>query len=448
MKLSFFGAAQEVSGSNFLFETGAAKILIDCGLFHCPVFCGPKNDSPFPYDSRGIDVVFITHAHIDHIGRLPKLVKDGYGGKIYSTPATRDFAELMLTDSLGILEKEARRENKNILFNENDVRLLMERWETVDYHQKLKTRDFDVIFRDAGHILGSAIVEIAANGKKIVFTGDLGNPPTPLLRPTEDILEANILLVDATYGNQIHEDKSERKLKLERIIENTANKKGVLLIPAFSLERTQEIIFELNDLVEKNRVPAMPVFVDSPLAIKLIPVYKKYDKYYNKEAKYIINSGDDIFKFPDLKFSLTTEESKEINGMAPPKIIIAGSGMMQGGRILHHAKRYLGDKKNTILFIGFQAAGSLGRKIKDGEKNIKIFGEKIRVEAKIEEIKGYSAHPDREQVFNFIQKTRETLEKCFPIHSEPQSALFLTQRIRDHLGVNTIIPKYGESFEI
>ncbi len=448
MKLSFYGAAEEVTGSNFLLEDDGIKILIDCGLFQHQAFHDSRNYDFFPYKAADIDFVIATHAHLDHIGRLPKLVKEGFKGKIYSTLATRDLVPEMLLDSLHVLQKEAERGRAKVFYDENDVYSLIKFFKTADYHEKIEIGNFEIVFRDAGHILGSAIAEIKKGDKKIVFTGDLGNPPTPLLCSTEYSEKADFLIIDSTYGDKIHEDRDERKVKFERVIEENFKNKGVLLIPSFSLERTQEILFELNDLVEKKRVPPMPVFLDSPLAIKIVSIYKNYERYFNKEAKYIINSGDDIFNFPNLRFTPTTEESKKINDIAPPKIIIAGSGMMQGGRILHHARRYLPYNENSVLFIGFQSAGSIGRKIKDGEKSVKIFNEDIEVKARVEVIDGYSAHPDKNQISDFINKTGDSLQKVFCVHSEPKNSMHLVQHIRDNMGIEAYAPGYGEIFEI
>jgi metallo-beta-lactamase family protein len=276
----------------------------------------------------------------------------------------------------------------------------------------------------------------------------LGNSPTPLLRDTEQVNDANFLVIETTYGDREHEGKEERKLKLERIIEDTIKQKGVLMVPAFSLERTQELLFELNDLVENRRVPQVPVFVDSPLAIRAVDIYKKYDAYYNKKAKYIMDSGDDLFKFPGLKFTLTTEESKQINEVPPPKVIIAGSGMSTGGRILHHERRYLSDPKSTLLLISYQVAGSLGRQLKEGLKEAKILGEIIPVKARVVSLSGYSAHPDKNGLLRFAEDNYGTLEKVFAIQSEPKSALYFTQMVRDHLGLDIVCPKYGDSFEL
>ncbi len=447
-----------MTGACYLLESSsnssgqAAKILVDCGLFQCPKVCEARSHEPFPFNTAEIKAVFVTHAHIDHVGRIPKLFKEGFRGKIYSTPATKELAKIMLEDNLQLLKKTQSKEKYNgeseLLFDENDLARAAQNWESVEYHEEKNIGDFKIRLLDAGHILGSSMVEVAGEGKKIVFSGDLGNPPTPLLNPSEKITDADFMLIESTYGDRVHEDRKERKLKIERVIEDVVKKKGVLMIPAFSLERTQELLFELNDLVEKGRVPEVPVFLDSPLAIRATEVYRKYERYYNKEARYIISSGDQVFKFPMLKFTLTTEESKVINDAPAPKIIIAGSGMSTGGRILHHERRYLSDPNSAILMVGYQAAGSRGRQIQDGAKSVKIFGEDVPVRCKVETIQGYSAHPDREMLLDFVQNSADTLKKVFCIQGEPAAVLFLVQRIRDYLGIDALAPRYGDSFEL
>ncbi len=449
-----------MTGANYLLENEAdsrTKILIDCGLFQGSKICEEKNRAPFPYDPQSIAALLVTHSHIDHIGRIPKLVRDGFKGIIYSTPPTKELAKLMLVDSLGVLEKEARRENLEIFYEEKDVEQAMSQWQTVDYHQEFKVDDFKINFKDAGHILGSAMIEITygsrtsvgkSDFRKIVFTGDLGNPPSPLLRPTEEINNADFLIIESTYADKVHEDKNERKIKLERAIEDAIKTGGVLMMPAFSLERTQEILFELNDLAENGRISRVPIFLDSPLAIMATEVYKKYESYFNKETKHIISSGDEIFKFPGLKMTKTTEESKSINDVSGPKVIIAGSGMSNGGRIIHHELRYLSDPKSILLLVGYQSFGSLGRILQDGAKSVTILGDKINVRAKIETIRGYSAHPDQEGLMEFVRKSTETLKQIFVVQGEPSSALFFVQRVRDYLGINATAPQYGETIQL
>ncbi|MEK7596409.1 MAG: MBL fold metallo-hydrolase [Patescibacteria group bacterium] len=449
IKLTFYGGAQEVTGSCFLLESAQTKILVDCGMWQGGAKDDEKNRAPFDFDPSEVAALFVTHAHLDHIGRVPFLVKNGFKGKIYSTAPTRELSEISLKDALGLLERSGKKETEEkTFFEQKDLDEALKLWSDFNYNQELKIGDFRITARDAGHILGSSIYEIVADGKKIVVTGDLGNPPTPLLRPTYDIKDADYLVMEGIYGNRRHEGKAERRLKLERTIEDTVKAGGVLMVPAFSLERTQELLFELNDLAENGRIPEAPIFVDSPLAIKMTEVYKKYEEYFNKEAEYLISSGDDIFKFPGLRFTLTSLESKSINEAPPPKIIIAGSGMSTGGRILHHERRYLQNPKNTLLTIGFQAAGSLGRRLQEGVKNITIFKEQIPVRAKIVSISGYSAHPDYDGLFRFAENSVDTLKKVFVAPGEPQAALFLVQRLRDYLGIRAAAPKYGDSFEL
>lgn len=450
MKLSFFGASQEVTGSCFLLESEkslpagkAGKILIDCGLFQCPKFCDIRSREAFPFDPKSISALFVTHPHIDHTGRIPKLVKGGFAGKIYSTYPTRDLGELMLKDSTGVMKKEAEREGEALLYTEEDVDRAMTLWEGKNYHEKISVGDFTVTFYDAGHVLGSAMILV---NKKILFSGDLGNPSNPLLSGFEKVDGVNTLVIESTYGDREHEDVKEKKLKLERVIERSVVQGGVLMIPAFSLERTQELLWELSDMLRNKRIPNVPIFLDSPLAIRATEIYQKYYSYLNRA--YVDQKTFSFLKLPNVHPTLATEESKKINDAPPPKIIIAGSGMSTGGRILHHERRYLSDPKSTILFIGYQAAGSLGRRIEEGADEVVLFGEKIPVRCHKEIIYGYSAHPDEGTLFEFVREKSDTLEKIYTVHGEPKSSLALVQKIRDNLGIEAYAPKYGESVEI
>lgn len=452
--LTFHSAARSVTGANYLIETENSKVLVDCGLIQGTRHAEKQNYEPFPYDPASIDAVFITHAHIDHTGRLPKLVKDGFRGRIYMSGPTRDFSEIMLEDSQGLMSEEANREKKKPLYTKKDVLKTFEFIDTIEYDKKIPaTEDVKVRFRDAGHILGSAIIEVFVQDTletRIVFSGDLGNPPVPLLRPTAMISEADYVVVESTYGDRRHENIEQRKNLLEDVIEDTVTRGGTLMIPSFAMERTQELLYELNSLVENHRIPEVTVFIDSPLAIKATEIYKKYPDYFNKEAVYLIESGDKVFQFPRLKFTETSEESKSINDVPPPKIIIAGSGMSNGGRILHHERRYLSDANSTILFIGYQVAGTLGRRIFDGAKSVKIFGEEVPVNCQVRAIGGYSAHADQEQLRKWIEniKEGEKLKKVFVVQGEEGPALALVQLLRDYLGVDASAPMLGESVEL
>jgi metallo-beta-lactamase family protein len=452
-KIYFHGGAQEVTGANYLIEKESAgkmtRILVDCGMFQCPRFCAARNRGDFPYDPAQIDALFVTHAHVDHVGRIPKLVKSGFRGVIYSTPPTKDFARLMMEDSLGILEKEAAHMgDREAFYATADIEEAMKLWRGIPYNQSVTIGDTTITLHEAGHILGSAMVEMNIDGKKVLFTGDLGNAPMPLLSPPEQIRGVNILIIESAYGDRVHEDRGERKLKLERAIEDVVKFRGTLMIPAFALERTQELIYEFNDLVEHGRIPRIPIFIDSPLSIRATEVYKRYENYFSRDAIKIIQGGDDLFQFPGLKLTLTTEESKAISEVHGPKVILAGAGMMQGGRILHHARRYLPNKNNMIMFIGYQAAGSLGRRIVDGEKQVSIFGEKVYVDAEVRSIHGYSAHADTNDLLDFIRANADTLQRVFVVQGEPAASLFLSQRARDYLGLHAHAPRLGEVFTI
>ncbi|MBI4136281.1 MAG: MBL fold metallo-hydrolase [Candidatus Vogelbacteria bacterium] len=443
--ITFHGGAGTVTGANFLFETPGGKFLIDCGLFQGGKIVEDKNREPFPYDPASIDALFVTHAHLDHIGRIPKLVREGFRGVIYSTPPTCDIAELILSDSLGVMEKEARAGHKLPLYREDDIRVAMNLWQTLDYHQPLSWGDLVVTLRDAGHILGSAMIEIVQASRKIIFTGDLGNSPTPLLDDTESITDADHLIMESVYGDRQHEVVGERRDKLEDVIENTMQSGGTLMIPAFSIERTQELLYEIEQMTAEGRIPQVPVYLDSPLAIKVTAVYKKYESYFNKRVSDPDLIRDGLFNFRNLRKTLTTEESKAIPA-AGRKMIIAGSGMSNGGRILHHEKRYLAETKNTLLLIGYQSVGSLGRALQDGAKIVNIFGEVVAVRAKVATITGYSAHRDRDGLLDFVNRSADRLKKVFVAMGEPRASFFLAQRIRDYLGLEAIAPRAGEKF--
>ena len=386
---------------------------------------------------------------MDHIGRVPALVRQGFKGVIYSTGATKELADVMLRDSIGIMEKEAEKEGKEPLYGATDVEQTLSLWKDIPYHAVTKIGgNFSFSFKDAGHILGSAIVELSRGDRKIAFTGDLGNSPAPLLRGTEPVVDADYMVMESVYGDRNHENKGERLEQLREIICSTIGKKGVLLIPAFSIERTQVLLHELKHLVEEGRIDKIPIFLDSPLAIAVTDIYRKQVENFNKGIQGEIASGEEIFNFPELKFTKTTEESKSINYVDSPKVIIAGAGMSHGGRIQHHEARYLSDPTTTLLMVGFQVPGSLGRKLQDGLKEVYIHDKAVRVNARIETIRGYSAHKDSDGLIDFVEQGKDRFKKVFVAMGEPKASLFLVQRLRDFLDVDAVAPRQGESYEI
>jgi len=454
MKLTFWGGAEEVTGVKYLLEVKTkteklVKILVDCGMLQGSREATDKNYEPFPFDAKEIDYLFVTHAHIDHVGLTPKLYRAGFRGEVLMTPPTKDLASLTLYDSQKLTEKEAWGKGLEPMFTEEDVRGLLGLIKTVKYGRKHKlTGDIYYKFNDAGHMLGSSIIEMWAEGKKIVFSGDLGNSPTPLLNPPTKIEQADYILIESAYGDRNHENREKRKEIFENLIEETYSQKGVLMIPSFAIERTQELLSELNELVENCRIPKVPIFIDSPLAVKATEIYRRYPEYFNKQAQKQIKDGDDFFRFPGLVYTEKSEESKSIENISAPKIIIAGSGMSVGGRIMYHEKMYLPDIKNTLLISNYQVKGTLGRRLLEGEKNIRIFDENVDVNAKIASIQGYSSHADQKALYEWVKNFTKPIKHIWTVQGEDGPANALAILIKDHLGIPTSVPKIGDVVEL
>jgi len=452
--LTFCGGAGTVTGANFLLKTEDFKLLVDCGLRQDKNLCRECNYDDFTYDPSSVDFLFVTHAHLDHIGRIPKLVADGFKGTIYSTPSTREITETMFEDGVHLMELEAKKLGREPLYTAKDTKAALKLWKEIPYHETLEfSPGYEVYLKDAGHILGSAIVEIthksAQNQPKIVFTGDLGNSPTPLLRDTEEVNDADFLLMESVYGDRNHENNMQERSQLFRdTVIRSIERGGVLMIPVFSIERTQIMLHELNHLVEEKKIPPVPVFLDSPLAIKVTKIYEKHMKNLKKHVQDDIAKGDNIFDFPRLELTLGRESSKGIADIHGPKIILAGSGMSHGGRIMFHEKIYLSNPNNTILFVGYQVPGTVGRQIQDGCKHVEIMHKKIKVRAHVETISGFSAHKDSEHLEEFAAKSANKVKKVFLAMGEPKASLFLAQRLRDYHEIKTEVPKQGDVFEV
>lgn len=447
--LGFYGGVGSVTGANFMLDTGARAVLIDCGLIQGDEFAKQANSEPFPYKPADVDVLLVTHAHADHIGRIPKLVRDGFAGVIYSTAPTRELATIMLDDAVGIMEMEAHRYGRTPIYNEADIDAALKMWNGVGYHEPVDIGDgMQATFTDAGHILGSAMVTVERNGKKIVCTGDVGNDPQPLLAPPEVPTDYDYLIMESVYGDRTHEEVEERTALLREHIEHTIAVQGTLIIPAFSLERTQAMLFEINNMVEREEIPPIKTFLDSPLAIRVTDVYRHSLEYLKPAVREQIEGGDDIFAFEGLSFTESVKESREIAGYGGPKIIIAGSGMSHGGRIRSHEKQFLGEKTTTVLLVGYQTVGSVGRLLQDGASHVHIDGDDVRVKAKIARIRGYSGHADRDQLLNLVYRGDVDPKQIFVTMGEEKSSLHLVQRLRDYLGAPAIAPSENQEIEI
>ena len=451
--ITFYGGVGNATGSNFLLTVaGTAKpfhVMVDCGLLQGSSFAAEENRKPFPYDPTSIDSLFVTHAHADHIGRIPKLVQAGFRGPIYSTPETKSIAEIMFDDMLRIMAHEAAEEGKEPMYDQSDVSATLSQWKELPYHSQLSLPGgVTVTPKDAGHILGSCFYEFVRGGRMVVFSGDLGNTPSLLVRDTEPLTGATYLIVESVYGDRNHEDRDERREKLREAVMRTVEKKGALVIPSFSIERTQVILYELNNMVEDGQVPSIPVFLDSPLAIKVTAVYRRMKKDFKQSVQDEIAGGDDIFNFPRLKFTASPHESQHIGLVPNPKIIIAGGGMSEGGRVIGHEQHLLPDPRNTLLLVGYQAVGTMGRELAEGAKTVRIKGQSVPVRAEVRMISGYSSHKDSNHLVEFVAGSAETLQSVFVVMGEPKSSMFLAQRIRDELGVNAVYPELGSIYPI
>ena len=473
MKITFLGATKMVTGSNFLVEGAGKKFLVDCGMYQGGDRDEMQNHEPFAYDVNEIDFMLLTHAHIDHSGRIPKLYKEGYRNPVITTKATRDLCSIMLPDSGHIQEQEIewrnrkrKREGKEPLpplYTAQDGIDTMEIFKPVNYDEIIEIDpNIYVRFNDAGHMLGSAIIEIwvKEDGKetKAVFTGDLGNNDIPLLSSPTMIETADYLVMESTYGGRLHMRNDDKANLFLNIVSETLDKGGTVVIPSFAVGRTQEILYELNNLKDtqegedfKKKYATLmkaPVYVDSPLAISATEIFKENANLFDEETQQLIQSGDNPLEFPGLQFTKTADESKSLNEMDGAAIIISASGMCDVGRIKHHLKHHIWNPSSTILFVGYQAPGTLGRRIVDGAKTIKIFGEEIAVNARIEYIEGYSGHADQEWLMNFIYSFITKPKHIFLVHGEPDGQEILREKIVKQLGIPVTIPEFGEIYSI
>ena len=474
MNITFLGATKTVTGSNFLVEGAGKKFLVDCGMYQGKATDEMENETPFLFDVADIDFMLLTHAHIDHSGRIPKLYNEGFRGPIYATKATCDLCSIMLPDSGHIQEQENewknnKRKRKGLkqqppLYTAEDATKSLEIFHPVKYDEIIDIdENIHVRFNDAGHMLGSAIIEIWVNedGKttKTVFTGDLGNNDIPLLASPTMIEDADYLVMESTYGDRLHVGTDNKAQVFLDIVSETLDNGGTVVIPSFAVGRTQEILYELNMIKEERgkdpkfqeeyeKLMKVPVYVDSPLAISATEVFKENEDLFDDETKAIMERGDNPLEFPGLKFTRTADESKALNESNEPSIIISASGMCEVGRIKHHLKHNIWNPNSTILFVGYQAPGTLGRTIVDGAKKVKIFGEEFSVKARIEYIEGYSGHADQEWLLNFVYSFIKKPKHIFLVHGEPSGQLVLKNKIVDSTHIPVTIPNFGEKYTL
>jgi len=463
LRITFYGAAQSVTGSKHLLEVNGRKILLDCGLHQGRRKESDRLNREIPFNARDLDAIILSHAHIDHSGNLPGVVKHGFGGMITSTFATRDLAAIMLPDSAHIqkydtqyLNKKREREGLEPiepLYDAEDVTETLKHFMSIPYDRPFPLfPDVSVRFLEAGHILGSAQVEltISENGKQRVFlySGDLGRPGRPILKDPDTKSRADILLMESTYGGRNHEQQEEAVHRFSRIINSTFKAGGKLIIPSFSVGRTQEVLFYIHELVNRGEMPSMKVYVDSPLSFDATEVYKIHQECFDRRMREYLYSNRSPFQFEGLHFTQGVADSKALNYDSSPMIIISASGMCENGRILHHLKNNIEDERSTVLIVGFMARHTLGRRLVEGEKLVRIFGEEYSVNSSIEVINGFSAHADSDALVDYAQEVGSSAETIFLVHGELEQSELLSSRIEDRIGILPVIPAMGEMFEI
>ncbi len=465
MKLTFCGAAGTVTGSCHLLEMENMKILLDCGMFQGGSEAEEMNFEQFKFNPSEIDMLILSHAHIDHSGRIPQMVKRGFKGKIITSAPTFELCKIMLPDSAFIQESEAEWQNRKRqragkrpvepLYTVKDAESALELFQAVEYNKIININsNIAIRLKDAGHILGSAMIEMWIREKgeefKLIYSGDLGNKDVPIMNDPTIIEEADYVILESTYGDRLHKDTQNKTLALLDIITDTLERNGNVVIPSFAVERTQEILYVLNMLKESksSRLKNVPVYVDSPLAINATKIFENFLPYMDAEAQSFIKAGDNPFEFPNLIFTQTADESKAINSVEGSSIIISASGMCEAGRIKHHLKHNLWRPESSVVFVGYQAQNTLGRRIKDGEKTVKIFGEEIGVRCNIYSIEGFSGHADQKGLLDWIGAFKKKPSKVFLVHGEENALNELSRRIGMDYGIPNEIMKLNQSVEL
>ncbi len=459
--LTFYGATGNVTGSRYLLKTPEKQLLIDCGLFQGFKENRLRNWESFPVAPSSIDAVLLTHAHIDHSGYIPRLCQQGFSGRIHCTCATQDLCDIMLRDSAHLQEEDARWANKKgfskhtpalPLYTAADAEKALTHFTPHYYGEDIFLTDsLRIKFKDAGHILGSSFVDVKTTyqnkTRRVIFSGDLGRPSRPILWDPVQVYEVDYLVLESTYGNRLHDQKPAEE-ELARVINESLQRGGVLVIPSFAVGRTQELLYFIRELEEQKKIPAVPVYVDSPMAVKATEIFRKRVGDYDLGARILELNGKHIFETGRIQFLKDAEQSKALHRIPGRAIIISASGMADGGRILHHLEHRLPDQKNTVLFIGFQAEGTRGRSILEGKPLVKIHGLEIPVRARIENISGFSAHADYQETLAWLMGFNRPPLKTFIVHGEPDASASLAEKIRTKLGWNAVIPKLNESFNL
>ncbi len=448
MKLTFLGAAGTVTGSKYLLETRAHRLMIDCGLFQGLKALRLRNWAPFPIDPTTVDAVILTHAHLDHSGYLPLLAKLGFNGAIHCSQATRDLCRILLLDSAHIQEKDAEFHNKHNtskhepalpLYTVADVMAVMKQFKAHPFKEAFSLGEgVQALFRHAGHILGAATLEIQADGKTIVFSGDLGRPNDPVMWPPAPVPAADYLLIESTYGNRVH-DSADTEERLAEIITRTAKRGGKIIIPSFAVGRAQSLLYTLSKLKAAHRIPNLPIYLDSPMAIQASEMIHRFP-HDHRLSEEQCKAMDHV-----ATYTASVDESKAIASYHGPMVILSASGMATGGRILHHLRQYLPDRRNTVVLAGFQAEGTRGRSLQDGQKLIKIFGKQIEVHAEIETIHALSAHSDSNEILDWLKQFARAPQHVFVTHGEADAAAALAERIHRELGWKCSVPQMSES---
>jgi metallo-beta-lactamase family protein len=459
--LNFLGAAQNVTGSSYCLEANGVRLLVDCGLYQERELTA-RNWDPFPVSPDTIDAVLLTHAHIDHSGRLPKLVREGFAGKIYCTHATYDIAQIILLDAAHLQEQDAEFKRKRHeregrkgpylevpLYTANDAAAAFPQFSPVEYEETVELGEgIEATFHEAGHVLGSSMIKVKINRngeqRTLVFSGDVGRWEKPMLRDPTIFEEADYVLVESTYGDRLHEDQKGIETALAEIINSTRKNGGNIVIPSFAFERAQEVLYYLNELLLGDRIPHLMVFLDSPMATSITEVFEHYPGLLDEDMVELMRRRKSPFDFPGLKMTRTTDESKVINHISGTVIIIAGSGMCTGGRIKHHLVNNISRTESTILFPGYQATGTLGRQIVDGAKEVRILGQMYPVKARIVKINGFSAHADRDELFRWLSGLRRPPLHLFVTHGEPDAAQYFANFVKEKTGWQISVPSYQD----